>query len=62
MSEEIYYVVSYDGKMMAMIEIKEPENFNYDNFMRQMTEDGYKVQCITKEQKDILMPKDLSLN
>jgi hypothetical protein len=62
MSEEIYYVVSYDGKMMAMIEIKEPDNFNYDNFMRQMTKDGYKVQCVSKEQKDILLPKDISLN
>ena len=62
MSKEEYYVVSYDGKMMAMIEIKEPEKFDSANFTRQMTEDGYKVQCITKEQKDILMPQDLSLN
>lgn len=62
MNEEIYYIVSYDGKMMAMIEIKEPEKFDSANFARQMTEDGYKVQCITKEQKNILMPQDLLLN
>lgn len=62
MNEEIYYIVSYDGKMMAMIEIKEPEKFDSANFTRQMTEGGYKVQCITKEQKNILMPQDLLLN
>lgn len=61
MNEE-YYVVSLNGSMVAMVEIKEAENFDSNNFIKELLADGYKVQCVSKEQKDILMPNDLSLN
>jgi hypothetical protein len=61
MSEE-YYVVSLNGDMVAMVEIKEAESFDSKKFIKDLVEDGYKVQCVSKEQKDILLPKDISLN
>jgi hypothetical protein len=61
MNEE-YYVVSYDGNMIAMVTIKEVGSFNSEKFISDLTKDGYKVQCVSKEQKDILLPKDISLN
>jgi predicted CoA-binding protein len=61
MSEE-YYVVSLNGDMVAMVEIKETESFDSNNFIKELLADGYKVQCVSKEQKDILLPKDISLN
>jgi hypothetical protein len=60
--KEEYYVVSHYGNMIAMVEIKEPESFNSENFILDLTKDGYKVQCVSKDQKDILLPKDVSLN
>jgi hypothetical protein len=60
--KEEYYVVSHYGNMIAMVEIKEPESFNSENFILDLTKDGYKVQCVSKDQKDILLPKDASLN
>ena len=62
MSEEEYYVVSLNGDMVAMVEIKEAESFDSKRFIKDLVEDGYKVQCVSKEQKDILLPKDISLN
>lgn len=59
---EEYYVVSLNGDMIAMVEIKEPESFNSENFILDLTKDGYKVQFVSKDQKDILLPKDVSLN
>ena len=61
MNEE-YYVVSYDGNMIAMVTIKEVRSFNSEKFISDLTKDGYKAQCVSKEQKDILLPKDISLN
>jgi|688.fasta_scaffold360671_2 hypothetical protein len=61
MNEE-YYVVSLNGDMVAMVEIKEAESFDSKKFIKDLVEDGYKVQCVSKEQKDILLPKDISLN
>jgi hypothetical protein len=48
--------------MVAMVEIKEAESFDSKKFIKDLVEDGYKVQCVSKEQKDILLPKDISLN
>jgi hypothetical protein len=48
MNEE-YYVVSYDGKMIAMVTIKEVRSFNSEKFISDLTKDGYKVQCVSKE-------------
>ena len=62
MEEEMYYVVSYDSKMVAMVTITDTVNFDLSNFLQEINTDGYKAQSITKEQKDILLPKDLSLN
>lgn len=62
MNKEEYYVVSLNGDMVAMVEIKEAESFDSNNFIKELLADGYKVQCVSKEQKDILMPNDLSLN
>jgi len=62
MKEEMYYVVSYDSKMVAMVTITDTVNFDLSNFLQEINKDGYKAQSITKEQKDILLPKDLSLN
>ena len=62
MSEEEYYVVSLNGDRVAMVEIKEAESFDSKKFIKDLVEDGYKVQCVSKEQKDILLPKDISLN
>jgi hypothetical protein len=59
---EEYYVVSLNGDMIAMVEIKEPESFNSENFISDLTKDGYKVQFVSKDQKDILLPKNISLN
>jgi hypothetical protein len=61
MSEE-YYVVSLNGDMIAMVDITEAENFDSKKFISDLVADGYKVQCVSKEQKDILLPKDISLN
>ena len=62
MSEEEYYVVSLNGNMIAMVDITEAESFDSNNFIKDLVADGYKVQCVSKEQKDILLPKDISLN
>lgn len=62
MSKEEYYVVSLNGDMVAMVEIKEAESFDSNNFIKELLAGGYKVQCVSKEQKDILMPNDSSLN
>lgn len=62
MNKEEYYVVSLNGDMVAMVEIKEAESFDSNNFIKELLADGYKVQCVSKEQKDILMPNDSSLN
>lgn len=62
MKEEMYYVVTYDSKMVAMVTITDTVNFDLSNFLQELNKDGYKAQSITKEQKDILLPKDLSLN
>jgi replication initiation and membrane attachment protein DnaB len=62
MGEEMYYVVTYDSKMVAMVTITDTVNFDLSNFLQEINTDGYKAQSITKEQKDILLPKDLSLN
>ena len=62
MEEEMYYVVTYDSKMVAMVTITDTVNFDLSNFLQEINKDGYKAQSITKEQKDILLPKDLSLN
>jgi hypothetical protein len=48
--------------MIAMVTIKEVGSFNSEKFISDLTKDGYKVQCVSKEQKDILLPKDISLN
>ena len=61
MSEE-YYVVSLNGNMIAMVDITEAESFDSQKFIKELLADGYKVQCVSKEQKDILMPNDSSLN
>ena len=61
MSEE-YYVVSLNGDMIAMVDITEVEIFDSKKFIKDLMADGYKVQCVSKEQKDILLPKDISLN
>ena len=62
MSEEEYYVVSLNGDMIAMVDITEVESFDSQKFIKDLVADGYKVQCVSKEQKDILMPNDSSLN
>ena len=59
---EMYYVISHNGNMLAMVEIKDLENFDNNQFVKDLVADGYKVQCVSKEQKDILLPKDVSLN
>lgn len=61
-AQEMYYIVFYDSKMVAMVTITDTINFDLDNFLKEINKGGYKAQSITKEQKDILMPKDLSLN
>lgn len=61
MNEE-YYVVSLNGDMIAMVDITEVISFDSNKFIKDLVADGYKVQCVSKEQKDILLPKDLSLN
>ena len=62
MSEEEYYVVSLNGDMIAMVDITEAESFDSQKFIKDLVADGYKVQCVSKEQKYILLPKDISLN
>ena len=62
MSEEEYYVVSLNGDMIAMVDITEVESFDSKKFIKDLVADGYKVQCVSKEQKYILLPKDISLN
>ena len=38
MNEE-YYVVSYDGTMIAMVTIKEVKSFNSEKFISDLTKD-----------------------
>ena len=61
MNEE-YYVVSLNGDMIAMVDITEVISFDSQKFIKDLVADGYKVQCVSKEQKYILLPKDISLN
>lgn len=60
--EEEYYVISYDGEMVALVEIQDLELFDNEHFVSELSGDGYKIQKITKTQKEILMPENVSLN
>jgi hypothetical protein len=48
--------------MIAMVTITDTVNFDLNNFLKEINKYGYKAQSITRDQKDILLPKDLSLN
>jgi len=60
--EEEYYVISYDGQMIALVEIQNLELFDNEQFVSDLNGDGYKIQKITKTQKEILLPENVNLN
>lgn len=56
------YLLSQDGVMMALVEITDTRKFDEKNFIEESEKSGFKVQVITDVQKQVLMPKDVSLN
>ena len=62
MNEEEYYLISYNGQMIAIVEIQNLELFDNEQFVSDLSSDGYNIQKITKTQKEILLPENANLN
>ena len=46
----------------AILEIDDMDKFDVNAFLKESKKNGFRVQEITDVQRDILMPKDSSLN
>jgi len=56
------FLVSEDGVITAILEIDDMDKFDVAAFLKESKKNGFRVQEITDIQRDILMPKDSSLN
>lgn len=59
---ENYWLISFEKTMLAILELKDMSEIRQEEFIKEFETDGYSIKKISKEQKDILLPKDVSLN